>query len=257
MKIAAIQSNLVWCDQNSNRASLQKQMFESAKADIYVLPEMFSTGFCTGNSDFAETVLADGSCASLLWMKECALKLDAAIVGSVAVKMPEGCRNRLYFVFPDGSHQFYDKRHLFTYGGEDKYFSAGDRRVIVEFRGWKFLLAVCYDLRFPKWLRNGLDSNGVPAYDAMLLVASWPDRRRFAWDALIKARAIENQSYVVAVNRVGDDPSCHYSGGSAIIDFAGQTITSSDKQSVLQGELDKEELNAFREHFPFLMDADI
>lgn len=257
MKVAVIQADLAWCDQESNRVNLWKQMKDAGQCDLFVLPEMFSTGFCTGNPDFAETVLADGLCASLLWMKECALKLDAAIVGSVAVKLPEGCRNRLYFVFPDGSHQFYDKRHLFTYGGEDKYFSAGDRRVIVEFRGWKFLLAVCYDLRFPKWLRNGLDLNGVPAYDAMLLVASWPDRRRLAWDALIKARAIENQSYVVAVNRVGDDPSCHYSGGSAIIDFAGNTIASSDKQSALQGELDKGELNAFREHFPFLMDADI
>lgn len=257
MKVAAIQADLAWCDQESNRVNLWKQMKDAGQCDLYVLPEMFSTGFCTNDKSMAEPLNADGTCASLDWMIKCSNELDAAIVGSIALSTREGCKNRLYFVRPDGSFEYYDKRHLFSYGGEDGLFSAGKERVIVEYNGWRFLLAVCYDLRFPKWLRNGLDTNGKPEYDAMLIVASWPEKRRYAWDILIRARAIENQAYVVAVNRVGDDPSCHYSGGSAIIDFAGNTIASSDKQSVLQGELDKEELNAFREHFPFLVDADI
>ena len=257
MKVAAIQADLAWCDQESNRVNLWNQMKDAGQCDLYVLPEMFSTGFCTNDKSMAEPLNADGTCASLDWMIKCSNELDAAIVGSVALSTREGCKNRLYFVRPDGSFEYYDKRHLFSYGGEDGLFSAGKERVIVEYNGWRFLLAVCYDLRFPKRLRNGLDTNGKPEYDAMLIVASWPEKRRYAWDILIRARAIENQAYVVAVNRVGDDPSCHYSGGSAIIDFAGNTITSSDKESVLQGELDKEELNAFREHFPFLMDADI
>lgn len=256
MKVAAIQADLTWCNQEDNRLKLWNQMKDAGQCDLYVLPEMFSTGFCTNDKSMAEPLNADDTCASLDWMIKCSNELDAAIVGSVALSTREGCKNRLYFVRPDGSFEYYDKRHLFSYAGEDGLFSAGEERVIVEYNGWRFLLAVCYDLRFPKWLRNGLDTNGKPEYDAMLIVASWPEKRRYAWDILIRARAIENQAYVVAVNRVGDDPSCHYSGGTAIVDYAGNAVSAPDRICELSGSLDRNELDSFRAHFPFLMDAD-
>lgn len=218
-------------------------------SDIYVLPEMFSTGFATNPEDCAE---AEDS-ISLNWMKCQAAELDAAIVGSVSLRTADNSfRNRCYFVKPDGSYDYYDKRHLFTYGGEHLRYTSGDKRVIVKFRGMRFLLTVCYDLRFPMWSRN-LDN-----YDAAICVASWPVARADVWRTLIRARAIENQCWFLAVNRVGDDPTpLHYRGDSAIIDPYGHPAAecAPEKVSVAEAELDMKSLNEFREKFPVIKDT--
>ena len=247
MKINILQHDIVWADPAENRKRLEQQLFQQPKADLYVLAEMFSTGFATEPEGIAES-----DCASLEWMKLMAKKLDAAIAGSVATEEDGRFYNRFYFVEPDGKVTFYNKRHLFTYGGEHKHFTRGNERVVVEFRGVRLLLLVCYDLRFPVWSRNRGD------YDAILYVASWPLSRLDAWKALLRARAIENQCYVGCVNRVGNDPKCEYAGGSAIISPYGKTLAevSDFQEGYASAEIDMDELEAFREKFPVLNDAD-
>jgi predicted amidohydrolase len=210
---------------------------------------MFSTGFCTQPEGIAESCDSD----TLKWMKRKAAEIDAAIAGSIAVEQDGKYYNRFYFVKPDGSVTYYDKKHLFTYGGEHLRFTAGDERVVVEWRGVRILLEVCYDLRFPIWARNRGD------YDMILYVASWPTPRVAAWSSLLVARAIENQCYVAGVNRVGTDPACEYCGGSVIIDPYGRTIAScaDNTECEATAEVDMEALEAFREKFPVLKDADI
>ena len=185
-------------------------------------------------------------------MQRKAVERNCAVAGSVAVQQNGKYYNRFYFVHPDGSVQHYDKKHLFTYGGEDKRFTAGTQRVVVNYRGVRILLEVCYDLRFPVWSRNLGD------YDMILYVASWPTPRVDAWSALLRARAIENQCYVAGVNRMGTDPACEYSGGSAIIDPYGKTMAECpwSCESEVTAEIDMEKLAAFREKFPVLNDAD-
>ena len=185
-------------------------------------------------------------------MQRKAAERNCAIAGSVAVQENGKYYNRFYFVHPDGTVQHYDKKHLFTYGGEDKQFTAGTERVVVHYRGVRILLEVCYDLRFPVWSRNLGD------YDMILYVASWPTPRVDAWSALLRARAIENQCYVAGVNRMGTDPACEYSGGSAIIDPYGKTMAECpwSCESEATAEIDMEKLAAFREKFPVLDDAD-
>jgi predicted amidohydrolase len=209
---------------------------------------MFSTGFATEPEGVAER---DGS--SLQWMKAMAGQLDAAVAGSVAVEVEGTYHNRLYFVKPDGNVTAYDKRHLFRFGGEADMFSQGENRVVVEHKGYRILLQVCYDLRFPVWSRNRND------YDVIFYVANWPDSRRKVFDTLLKARAIENQSYVIGVNRVGDDGNgLHYDGGSCIIDFKGEYVgrCPDNEEFVLTEKLDIEALRQFREKFPAWSDAD-
>ncbi|MBQ9499349.1 MAG: amidohydrolase, partial [Bacteroidaceae bacterium] len=217
-------------------------------ADLYVHTEKLTTGFATEPEGIAEP---EGS-ETLQWMKRKAQACDAAIAGSVAIEKEGKYYNRFYFVKPDGTVTYYNKRHLFTYGGEDKHFTRGQERVIVEFRGVRFLLLVCYDLRFPVWSRNRGD------YDAMLYVANWPTPRVEAWKALLRARAIENQCYVAGVNRVGTDPSCEYCGGSAIISPYGQTLAACEdsQECVAEAELDMQALEAFRQKFPVLNDGE-
>lgn len=245
-----IQSEIVWGNEVANRKRIDTLLEEAQKgAELYVLPEMFSTGFATSEGDAIE----DDPSATLEWMKAKAAELDAALCGSIALRLGDGrCVNRMYFVYPDGRCAHYDKRHLFTYGGEQHRFSGGEQRVIVEYKGIRFLLAVCYDLRFPVWLRNRGD------YDAMIIVASWPESRRYAWDTLVRARAIENQCFVLAVNRNGDDPNCSYNGGSALIGPKGETIAAAEdyKEQLLAAELDMQELEDFRSAFPVLEDRD-
>lgn len=161
-------------------------------------------------------------------------------------------RNRFYFVKPDGEFDYYDKRHLFTYGGENKHYAPGERRVVVEYKGIRFLLLTCYDLRFPVWARNRGD------YDAIIITANWPESRQHVWDALTKARAIENQCYVIAANRTGCDPNCHYTGGSVIIDAKGHTVTQAKGQAAqtITADIDIEALHTFRCKFPVLDDRD-
>ena len=249
MKICLIQSDIVWGDPQANCAHLDTLLAGAPPAALYVLPEMFSTGFATLPDATVETEPSAG----LAWMRRKAAELDAAIAGSIALALPGGkCANRFFFVRPDGSYEQYDKRHLFGYGGEGERFRAGSKRVIVEYGGVRFLLAVCYDLRFPVWLRNRDD------YDAILLVASWPDVRRFAWDTLTRARAIENACYVAAVNRVGSDPVCSYDGGTAFIGPYGETLTAAPdgREAAIAGEIDLQHLADYHAKFPVLEDAD-
>ena len=248
MKITILQRDIVWANHEENVKRADAAIDAQPGADLYVLPEMFSTGFCTEPKNIAETADSD----TLHWMLKKSAQLDAAIAGSVAVYEADAYYNRFYFVKPDGSYSCYDKKHLFTYGGEHKKFTAGNQRVVVEFRGVRFLLSVCYDLRFPVWTRNRGD------YDMILYVASWPTSRVEAWKTLLRARAIENQCFVAGVNRVGSDPACEYCGGSAVIDAYGRTLSACEDgcEEAVSAEIDMEKLQAFREKFPVLHDAD-
>ena len=248
MKITILQRDIEWANPSVNINRADEVIDRNPGSDIYVLPEMFSTGFCTNPEGIAES---DNS-ETLQWLKRKAAAIDAAIAGSVAVTKDGKFYNRFYFVKPDGSVTHYDKKHLFTYGGEHKRFTAGNERVVVEFRGVRILLEICYDLRFPVWARNRGD------YDMILYVASWPTPRVSAWSALLVARAIENQCYVAGVNRVGNDPACQYCGGSVVIDPYGKTIAgcTDNLECEATATIDIEALEAFRAKFPVLNDAD-
>ena len=248
MKIALLQSDIEWAMPCRNRFGAEAMIASAPGCDLYVLPEMFSTGFCTSPEGVAEPE----PCDSLKWMKDSAEMFSAAIAGSVAVEENGRFFNRFYFVTPDGNAVHYDKRHLFTYGGEHLKFTAGNERKIVEYKGVRILLQVCYDLRFPVWSRNRGD------YDLALYVASWPETRADAWRQLLKARAIENQWFVAGVNRIGTDPSNSYCGGTMLIDPYGKVIAecADGVESVAVAEISMEELAAFRQKFPVLDDAD-
>lgn len=217
-------------------------------ADLIILPEMFTTGFCTSPKGAAEE--ADNE--TLKWMQTIAAKKDAALAGSVATHEDSKYYNRFYFVKPDGSYATYNKRHLFTFAGEDKEYAAGNERVVVEYRGVRILLQICYDLRFPVFARNKGD------YDMIIYVANWPIPRIEAWNTLLRARAIENVCYVAAVNRTGEDPYVKYNGGTSLIDYIGKDIVAAEfgKEEAIYGEIDMEKLSEFRKKFPALNDAD-
>jgi predicted amidohydrolase len=250
MRAAIVQHDIKWGDPDQNLRQLTTLLSRQAGADLYVLTETFATGFMAEGS--AEQ--ADQQWHSIFsWMQQQARQLDAAIAGSVAMQDENGqLRNRLYFVRPDGSYDYYDKRHLFTFAGESDKYVAGNRRVIVEWRGVRFLLQVCYDLRFPVFSRNCGD------YDAILYVANWPQSRRDVWQTLLKARAIENQCFVIGVNRCGSDKACEYLGDSAVINAYGRTIAACTPGTteVATAELSLDELHHFRNKFPVLDDAD-
>jgi len=246
MKVAVVQHDIRWGQREENLQQLTTLLDQQAGADLYVLAETFDTGFLAANQ---QTFPHD----TILWLQEQARRLDAAIAGSVAILDEQGqLRNRLFFMRPDGTFDYYDKRHLFSYAGETKAYVAGERRVVTEWRGFRFLLQVCYDLRFPVFSRNAGD------YDAIIYVANWPTRRREVWQTLLKARALENQCFVVGVNRVGSDPSCEYQGDSVVINAYGHTIASCNPgmQEIAVATLDMQELQRFREKFPVLDDAD-
>ena len=256
MKITLIQTDIKWADPAANAAHIQQMMTEAPKSDIYVLPEMWSTGFATEPEGIAE----DDGGESLIWMQRMADTLDAAVAGSIAVrdKRDMTFRNRFWFVRPHNGtdkgccREHYDKHHLFTYGGEDRHYTAGDKRVVCEWRGVRFRLCVCYDLRFPSWIRNHED------YDCLLCVASWPTTRIDAWNTLLRARAIENQCFVAGVDRTGNDPYCQYCGGTQIIDPYGRIMETCEtgKEMTITADIDMEALNSFRKKFPVLKDRD-
>lgn len=235
----------------ANRNAAEQLMLSAERSDLYVLPEMWNTGITTEPQDVAECA-SEGE--TLQWMRRMAVRLDAAVAGSMAVKCSDGTyRNRLYFMTPDtlSPTAEYDKHHLFAYGGEAKNYTAGKERVDVDWRGVRFRLSVCYDLRFPSWLRNGGD------YDVLICVASWPAVRMHAWNVLLCARAIENQCYVLGVNRIGKDSCCEYSGGTAIVNpFGFATSCPDGEASVVTQTLDMKRLKAFREKFPVLSEKD-
>ena len=259
MKVTILQTDIKWADPDANQKALESALLSSEKADLYVLPEMWNTGFLAVNNENEN----QNEKLSPFTLQELARRFDAAIAGSMDVEEDGKRYNRFYFVTPTDVYT-YDKRHLFSYAGEDKNFTAGKERTIVEWRGVKFLLQVCYDLRFPCFSRNNLKletRNQKPQgslYDAIIYVANWPASRRKVWDVLLQARALENQCFVVGVNRVGDDPVCHYDGGSAIIDAKGKILASvpDNTAATATAILDMESLNAFREKFPVLQDAD-
>jgi predicted amidohydrolase len=206
---------------------------------------MFQTGFVTNPKEVADRGV------TLEWMLQLAARMDAAIVGSIIVKEDETYRNRMYFVMPDGGVEWYDKHHLFTIGGEGKHFERGNERRVVMWRGVRFLLEICYDLRFPVWSRQRGD------YDAIIYSALWPTPRRGVWCTLLRARAIENQAYVIGVNRIGDEPTLCYSGDSAIVDYYGRAMVDmADMEGVRTEVLDVDALEAFRHKFDVGRDAD-
>lgn len=248
MRISIVQHDIKAGDVEATLAGIECLLLSAPEADVYVLSEMFSTGFEMDASKAAEPV---GGRAQQ-WLKDMAARKQAAIVGSVAVSDGGKCYNRLFFVTPEGDVRYYDKRHLFTYSGENNNYTAGDSRVVVEWRGVRFLLQVCYDLRFPVWSRNTGD------YDVAIYVASWPVSRISVWDLLLKARALENQCYVVGVNRVGHDAVCEYSGNSVVADFYGRLVAECRKgeEEVAVCELNLEKLAEFRRKFPVLLDGD-
>ncbi|MCQ2076270.1 MAG: amidohydrolase [Bacteroidaceae bacterium] len=252
MKITIIQQDIVWKEPQANIQKANKAINRNPGADIYILPEMFTTGFVTEPKNCAEPCDSE----SLHWMIRKSAEVNAAIGGSIAVEEEGKYYNRFYFVTPDGNVVQYDKSHLFIHGGEGLRYTAGNKRIITEFRGVKILLEICYDLRFPMWSRNQMDQAGNAAYDLIIYVADWPLSRKLAWDTLIRARAIENQCFVVACNRVGSDNWGTYFGGSALVHPYGHLIAEApqDKECEITGEIDMEGLNRYRLKFPTLKD---
>ncbi len=243
-RIAIVQRDIVWQDIDANLRALE-HMLAGVKADIVVLSEMFQTGFVTK----PESIADDGR--TIRWMQSMAMQHNFAIVGSVVVKEGECYYNRMAFVKPRGEMEYYDKHHLFSVAGEDKHFTAGDRRVVVEWRGVRYLLEICYDLRFPVWSRQRGD------YDAIIYSALWPKPRRAVWRTLLQARAIENQAWVVGVNRVGSEPELEYVGDSMVVDFMGRIIADAEeRESIEIVEIESEEIARFRERFNVARDAD-
>jgi len=250
MKVSIIQTDLYWESPSKNR-----EMFDGKISgldndiDLIVLPEMFSTGFSMSPDRLAENW--PGS--TVKWMQRVAISKKVALAGSLIVQEANKYYNRLVFVHPDGSIDFYDKRHLFRMAEEHFQYESGTKRVIVNYKGFRILLLVCYDLRFPVWSRNKND------YDMILIVANFPEKRRSAWNLLLPARAIENQCYVVACNRVGTDGNgVSYTGDSQIIDPLGKVIkiaTPNEKQ-IIAAKFSIEEVKKFREAFPAHLDAD-
>lgn len=244
--ISILQMDIIWANPDENRKHAAHLIESAPGADLYLIPEMFTTGFATEPEGIAECTTD-----TLEWMKSMASLKNAAIAGSVSLKEDGKFYNRFYFVKPDGTYVSYDKKHLFTFSGEHLRYTAGRHKTIVEWRGVRFQLLVCYDLRFPVWARN------TGNYDVILYVASWPIQRIEAWKTLIRARAIENQSYVAAANRYGDDPGNHYSGASALIDPYGHTVEEiEEKEGVISAVIDLDLLCAFRAKFPVINDAD-
>ena len=244
LKITGLNFDICWKDKEQNFQIIEQQ-FNSISADILVLPEMFSTGFCMDADE-----IADRNGETLTWMKSFAAKSNSVVCGSASVFDNGSFVNRFYFVKPDGSYQFYDKRHLFTYSGENHSYSKGKERVIVEYKGWRILLQVCYDLRFPVFSRNNDD------YDAVIYVANWPETRIDAWATLLKARAIENQSYVFGLNRIGTDGNNLNYPQSSYCFFADGSIISETENHFVSAEFNAEALKKYRERFQFLGDRD-
>ena len=254
MKIALVQTDIKWCEPQVNIAQVEALIAASEAADLYVLPEMWSTGFVIEAQDVAQT---EEQCDALKWMITTAAAHNCAISGSLVISEGGKFYNRHYFVTPKGIAARYDKKHLFRLGGETKRFTAGSERVVVEWQGIKFLLQTCYDLRFPIFVRNKVVDK-LYDYDAIIYIASFPTPRIAAWRTLSAARAIENECFVVAVNRTGDDIYCNYNGGSVIWDSFGEVVAEcGEAEAIVVAEIDMETLKERRKRFPTLRDADL
>jgi omega-amidase len=249
MKLALIQSSLFWENPEKNREKLGEKIHAiSESVDLIVLPEMFTSGFTMQPNDVAETMQGE----TITWLTLLAKAKNAAITGSLVIAENGNFYNRLVFVLPSGEIKFYDKRHLFTLAGEDEVYTAGTKKLIIEYKGWKICPLICYDLRFPVFARN------VEEYDVLIYVANWPKIRINAWDALLKARAIENMSYTIGVNRIGEDNNnFQYNGHSQVVNFLGDYLLEPiETKGVFIVELNKAELLLARKKFNFLRDRD-
>lgn len=250
--ITTIQTQLFWEDIRQNLEHFDKKINEiTSHTDIVILPEMFTTGFTMSPNKLAE----DHGGKGLQWMLNKSKEKTCVIVGSISVKENNNYYNRLYWVNPDGTYEFYDKRHLFRMGNEHQYYTAGDKKLIIDYKGWKICPLVCYDLRFPVWSRNA--KNNI--YDVLIYVANWPEVRAYPWKQLLIARAIENQAYVIGVNRIGEDGNkISHSGDTAVINPRGEMINQSlahqDKTATIS--LSYSYLEEFRKVFPVMLDGD-
>lgn len=249
LRVTLVQTDLSWESPRENLLSIEAKIAPlTGQTDIVVLPEMFTTGFTMSPEHLAEPPKGP----TFGWMLRQAVKLQAAITGSVIIKEDNCYYNRLIWVNPDGNFYTYDKRHLFTLAKEHLHYSPGSRPLLIDYMGWKIFPLICYDLRFPVWSRNTTD------YDILLYTANWPNSRRHHWLALLKARAIENQAYTIGVNRVGIDGNNNtYDGDSCVFDYSGRTLIHLGLvEQVATTVLDWELLHAFRQKFAFLDDRD-
>jgi omega-amidase len=254
LTITTIQTNLIWEDKAANLRMLEQRIAGiEEKTEIVVLPEIFNTGFSMRPQALAETMEGE----TIEWMKRVSRENGIVLTGSIMIEEAGNYFNRLIWMLPNGQCGHYDKRHLFAFGEEDKHYSPGNKRLIASVKGWKINLQVCYDLRFPVWARQQNTEAGVE-YDVLIYVANWPERRSHAWKTLLCARAIENQCYVIGVNRVGKDgKNVNHSGNSLVIDPLGQVLYHmADEEDVNTITLQKEMLEEVRSKFPFWKDAD-
>jgi omega-amidase len=249
LTITALQTDLFWENKDKNLLELEDQLGQLTQTDLVILPEMFSTGFTMNSRKFAESMQGP----TLQWMLTQAKNMHAALAGSVIILEDEKIVNRFLFVSPDGEIQFYDKRHTFTLAGEHKAYASGSNDGLVNYKGWKISLRICYDLRFPVWNRNTSD------YEVLIFTANWPSKRINAWDTLLQARAIENMAYVVGVNRIGTDGSnLYYPGHTKIIDYMGKVLgdTPLNAPTSITQTIFKDPMYQAREKLNFLKDRD-
>ncbi len=247
LKVALIQTSLIWEDPEANRTRFEPLIAKASQADLLILPEMFSTGFTME----PQLISAEQQSETIEWMKQQADIYSCAITGSIIAANGERFYNRLYFICPDGTIYNYDKRHTFTLAGEDQVYDRGKEKIILTYKGFQICPMICYDLRFPVWSRNAED------FDVLLYVANWPSARVNAWDTLLKARAIENMVYCIGVNRTGEDENgLQYPGHSAVYDCLGEQLVFSRDEEILFADLDKTHLTSTREKLKFLQDRD-
>lgn len=248
INVSVVQDDISWQNPAANRSRYQNHFESAGPTDLCILPEFFSTGFYTDPAEKYETM--DGETVD--WLLHSAKRFNTVITGSVVMRLDDCFVNRMLWAQPDGDLKWYDKRHLFRFGGEHHKYTGGDQRTIFSIGNWRVALFVCYDLRFPVWSRNRND------YDIALYVANWPNARQYAWDTLLRARAIENQVYVLGVNRLGENPNGDvYRGGSVILDYLGQpVIDCEDREMIGNSTLSMSALTEFREFFPAAMDSD-
>lgn len=272
LTISLIQSSLVWEDKKANLQHLEEKIMALGKTEVVILPEMFSTGFSMQPEKLAEEMEGE----TMEWMKRVSAQKRIILTGSVIIKEKGQYYNRLIWMLPNGEYGNYDKRHLFAFAEEDQHYTAGGKRLIASVKGWKVNLQICYDLRFPVWARQKNEPDVIeddqdfggpsyqpseptaPEYDVLIYVANWPERRAQAWKTLLQARAIENQSYVIGVNRVGEDGNgIYHSGDSMIVDPLGEVLfTKAHDECVHTITLEREPLEDIRKKLPFLRDGD-
>jgi omega-amidase len=251
LTVSLVQTDIHWQDAAKNRAALDRRLAQiSMPTDLIVLPEMFTTGFSMQAAELAETM--DGPTVD--WLRGHAAAHQAVVTGSIIIRDGDSFFNRLLWVRPDGSLSYYNKRHLFTLAGEQHVYTPGNALLVEEWRGWRICPLVCYDLRFPVWSRN----LAAQPYDLLLYVANWPEVRRTAWNALLRARAIENVTFALGVNRIGQDGLSHqYAGDSALLDMRGDyLLQAGNLQSCITRTLRRADLEDFRTKFTALEDAD-